>query len=59
MIVYAAAHTQLLLLWSAVFLGLVTVQVLLGLGHINRSMIAKSAPVGICLVLAAFAGLIL
>ena len=57
--IFISAPTQLLLIWSMVFLGLVTAQVLFSLGHIRLSEIEKVAPIGLCIVIAAFAGFIL
>ncbi len=57
--IFTTAYTQLLLIWSTVFLGLVTAQVLVSMGHINLFKIEKVAPVGLCFVIAAFAGHIL
>ena len=57
--IFTTAYIQLLVIWSTVFLGLVTAQVLVSMGHINLSKIEKAAPVGLCVVVAAFAGLIL
>ena len=57
--IFAATYTELLLIWSTVFLGLVTAQVLVSLGQIKRADVVKVAPVGFCVVFAVLFGLFL